>query len=284
MKHQTTFFPGDKWLFLKIYCGFNTADQLISSNISPLLEGKINSHCIDKWFFIRYGDPEHHLRVRAHFNDSENPLILLKTINQSLAPYTENRVVWKIEIDTYQRELKRYASNFPLVESWFYEESKMVSLIIKNILKEKNEDVRWQTTMAIIDGIFNVLGYSLMERAQATSRLAKAYGNEFNVDKTVRVQLAQNVRNRRKEVADVLSKGIFHDNYPAINLLIQDFLVAIEPIHMEVIQTKDHLHSHLHMLCNRIFTSRQRLHEFVLFDMMSSFYNSELARKKQICL
>jgi hypothetical protein len=36
----------------------------------------------------------------------------------------------------------------------------------------------------------------------------------------------------------------------------------------------------LHMHYNRLFKVRQRFHEFVIYHLMSKFYNSAIARKK----
>ena len=43
-----------------------SADLVIRSLIAPLIEELRSQGIIDSWFFIRFEDPEHHLRLRLH--------------------------------------------------------------------------------------------------------------------------------------------------------------------------------------------------------------------------
>ena len=38
--------------------------------------------------------------------------------------------------------------------------------------------------------------------------------------------------------------------------------------------------SYIHMLINRLFKSKQRLHEMVIYDFLFRYYKSEIAKKK----
>jgi len=61
---QRTFIPGDAWVYYKIYTGAKTSDILLTEIIKPVAEKLIEQELIDQWFFIRYADPKHHIRVR----------------------------------------------------------------------------------------------------------------------------------------------------------------------------------------------------------------------------
>src|SRR5262249_46206428 len=52
------FAPGSEWTYAKLYCGRAAADRLLAEQIAPL------AGIADQWFFIRYEDPDFHLRVR----------------------------------------------------------------------------------------------------------------------------------------------------------------------------------------------------------------------------
>ena len=60
------------------------------------------------WFFIRYHDPDPHLRVR--FSGEPARLIngLLPALERALAPLTATGAVRKWMLDTYVRETERY--------------------------------------------------------------------------------------------------------------------------------------------------------------------------------
>jgi len=46
------------------------------------------------------------------------------------------------------------------------------------------------------------------------------------------------------------------------------------------INVNDLLKSYLHMMTNRLFYSKNRLHELILYDFMYRYYTSEIARNK----
>src|SRR5262249_23292773 len=57
--------PGSEWLYLKLFTGTATADQVLR-RIATVLSWALTSGGADRWFFIRYGDPDWHLRLRIH--------------------------------------------------------------------------------------------------------------------------------------------------------------------------------------------------------------------------
>ena len=44
------------------------------------------------------------------------------------------------------------------------------------------------------------------------------------------------------------------------------------------------INSFIHMMLNRIFKSKQRLHEMVIYSLLYRFYKSEMARKSKLSL
>ena len=57
---------GSEWLFLKLYAPRTWEDDLIASYLYPFAEQRCAAAEADSWFFIRYSDPEPHLRLRFH--------------------------------------------------------------------------------------------------------------------------------------------------------------------------------------------------------------------------
>ena len=66
---QKNFILGDEWLYYKIYTGAKTADNILIDVIKPIAQTLFDEQVIDKWFFIRYSDPDFHIRVRFHCVD-----------------------------------------------------------------------------------------------------------------------------------------------------------------------------------------------------------------------
>lgn len=61
---QRTFLPGCQWVYIKLYTGNKIADDMLIQVISPVIKELKKKTYIDKWFFIRYTDPDFHLRIR----------------------------------------------------------------------------------------------------------------------------------------------------------------------------------------------------------------------------
>src|SRR5262249_55544271 len=63
---QRRFPPGSEWLYAKLYTGPATLDQILRVVVKPVVEAVLRAGAADRWFFVRYGDPDWHLRLRFH--------------------------------------------------------------------------------------------------------------------------------------------------------------------------------------------------------------------------
>ena len=67
-----TFIPGSEWVYFKLYTGTKTADTILKNELYGFIQEMIKNKSIDKWFFIRYSDPDFHVRLRIHLNDKKD--------------------------------------------------------------------------------------------------------------------------------------------------------------------------------------------------------------------
>ncbi len=105
---QRDFILGDDWFYFKIYTGVKTADTLLIELIEPLTKKIMDEGLIDKWFFIRYSDPEFHLRIRFRIKNKLKLSEIILELNKLLKPFIENRLVSTFQTETYSREIERY--------------------------------------------------------------------------------------------------------------------------------------------------------------------------------
>ena len=73
MSHNTTirsFYPGDKWLYYKLYGGVKSCDFILPIYILPMMNRLKRMHLISKWFYIRYSDPDFHIRLRIELTSN----------------------------------------------------------------------------------------------------------------------------------------------------------------------------------------------------------------------
>jgi hypothetical protein len=100
--------PGREWLYAKLYGGTGALDGMLTKAVHPLVEKLTDLGRIFRWFFIRYSDPHDHLRIR--FNGAPERLAqeVSPLVFDTFNPLVSSGELWKIEFDTYQREIERY--------------------------------------------------------------------------------------------------------------------------------------------------------------------------------
>lgn len=71
MKNRT-FIPGSEWIYFKLYTGTKTADAILKNELYVYVNEMLSNDIADKWFFIRYTDPDFHIRLRLHLKEPRN--------------------------------------------------------------------------------------------------------------------------------------------------------------------------------------------------------------------
>jgi thiopeptide-type bacteriocin biosynthesis protein len=95
---------------------------------------------VSHWFFIRYSDPDFHLRIRFYLPDIHNIDKVISQIHKSLQNYFQIGLIRKIQYDTYNREIERYGENtMDLSEQIFCADSVAISPHSHPLLPEKVE-------------------------------------------------------------------------------------------------------------------------------------------------
>ena len=151
---QRNYTIGSDWLYYKLYAGVKTADKLLADVIQPLTEKLLSNKLIDQFFFIRYGDPEHHLRLRFHLADNDKLGIVIKEVHEIMQPFIEQRLISKIQTDTYIRELERYGNESMELSEYFFFIDSTVTLQLLNLIEgEEGEILRWQFAVRSIDDL-----------------------------------------------------------------------------------------------------------------------------------
>ncbi|MCF6297671.1 MAG: lantibiotic dehydratase, partial [Flavobacteriaceae bacterium] len=93
-KVQRSFSLGTEWLYYKIYCGYKTADRVLAEIIKPLTEQLLEQKLITQWFFIRYADPDPHIRVRFKLADVRQLGLVIEKFSKQIAQFEAWGLVW----------------------------------------------------------------------------------------------------------------------------------------------------------------------------------------------
>jgi thiopeptide-type bacteriocin biosynthesis protein len=292
-KSQKKYSIGSEWLYYKIYCGVKTADYILTEKLRPIVDQLIENKCIDKWFFIRYNDPENHLRFRLHIANLGRFETILTLINKELEPLIEQGIVFKIQTDTYDRELDRYGDNtIEFAESLFYYDSICCANALNLLDAETGNKIRWLFALRTTDQFLEDFGFSIHQKYDLMENLSQGFFNEHGGKRELKLQLDNKYRKLRKEVEQVLDRTTDKEkeiielieilntrsknNQPIIDELI--FLQKSKNLQLDV---NDILCSFIHMMLNRIFMAKQRTNEFVIYDILTRHYKSTIARVKK---
>lgn len=291
---KTHFSIGDEWLYYKFYCGDKIAETILNEGIFPAVLDLENKELIDKWFFIRYSDRNgFHIRFRIKLKDKAFFNDCINSINYHVGPLEENGLIWKIQIDTYQRESERYGyHSIDLSESFFHLDSRCTLQFTSLIEGEAGEQVRWLFSLLSMDRLLEDFDFTLEQKAGVLKMLKLGFGAEFNRKGLLNKQINDLYTAEEEKIEQFLDRDKMNPIYdPLWKILDQrsadqkEFvsqLLALEkekkmpqPLLIGIIP------SYLHMICNRVFLNKQRVHEMVVYDFLYKYYNKKLHTSKQ---
>ena len=273
-EHDRVFPPGSEWLYLKIYTGPATSDRLLLDLLETLRAVTVGAW--DRWFFIRYADPAPHLRLRFHGDPALLSGTLLPLLHRLLAPHLQAGSCWKVQVDTYERELERYGGpeGMPLAEAWFEQDSESALELLQRAGGDEGPRQRWQFAFRGIDAILRALGFDLATRLKVVERTRDALQREF--PEHLSIQLGARFRAQRKELETLLLEdpGPLSDHQVHCLHRLRE---ASAQGHLSL-PLEDLAGSLVHMHVNRHLRTAHRAHERVLTDFLARLYRSGLAR------
>jgi thiopeptide-type bacteriocin biosynthesis protein len=283
-----TFIPGSEWIYFKLYIGTKVADVILKNELYKYVNELLKNGVIDKWFFIRYSDPDFHIRLRLHLIERRNFTYIFNHFFEICNPLIYAGLVWNIQCDTYQREMERYGANtISIVEDLFFIDSEFIIKLLHQLNEENPEHHRWKLALALIDSFLSIF-FDLPQQKELLNTMAENYKKEFGfTHHHITEQLNNKYRSYRKEIENAMmwEKEVAE----TINIIkarkqaifpIADKLIIIEKSGELLVSLNALLTSTIHMTMNRWFRSKNRLHELVIYDFMFRYYKSKISRKR----
>ena len=284
------------WLFAKLYCSPSHADTLLTQMVPGLLEQLNDSAAPGRWFFMRYGDPQWHLRLRFHGDPETLRARVLPLLQQRVEEEQSRGTVWRFEVDEYEPEIDRYGgpSAIHLAEELFHLDSALCLRLLQCLGGDFGTDLRWQMALGAVDRLLTALGLELEERKAVVANIARWRERDFVVDEAYKRQIAGKFRDHRKTLAAILTEvedgtGARTAILPAEALSalagysagVRQVCQKLEEVRMagQLTRTIPELASSLvHMHLNRMFRSCHLEQEAVLCELLNRSYASRLGR------
>lgn len=141
---------GGHWLYLKVYCPRRTQDDLLRDQV-PLLVRTAAEHGADRWFFIRYSDPDgHHLRLRFHGEPGQLWSGVAPALGAMLLSWQRQGLVGAHRVDQYDPELERYGGTEPQqAAEALFEQDSAAAVALLRLAKEPGAPYPLDTLAAI---------------------------------------------------------------------------------------------------------------------------------------
>ncbi|WP_273939535.1 lantibiotic dehydratase [Kutzneria chonburiensis] len=234
--------PGGEWLYAKLYASDAAQRQILADHL--------DFSDVDTWFFVRYEDPEPHLRLRFHGRPAELNVRLLPRLNTWAAELRAAGLTSGLTVDTYRPEIERYGA-MAEAEAVFHADSQVAIALLRRSVE--------MTTAA-----HSVLDLLLAFRQP--DELLHVLDTLTGVEERRAVA--------RKD-ADALAERLEEDepSFVARRQAVDVYLRALRsaPIHVGL--------SLAHMHCNRLF-GPDRAKESAVYALLRSGLARSLGRKR----
>ncbi len=293
-----SFPPGSEWLYAKLYAGTSSVDALLREVAAPVAREAHAAGACDGWFFIRYGDPQWHLRLRFHGDPARLHAEVLPALQRAAAAGLAEGKLWRLQLDTYEREVERYGgpAGIALAERLFHVDSEAVVEILEMIEGDEGADARWRLALLGTDLLLADLGLAAAEKADLLERLSSSFRREHAPEaaqaKGLKLQLDQKFRAERQSLEALLdpARAAESDLAPGIEVLARrsrrsaPLVAELGRLAAEGRLTAplpDLAASFVHMHVNRMIRAAARAHELILYDLLARLHRSRAARGRK---
>ena len=246
--------PGSDWLFAKLYCPDAMQDDLLTGPVPELCEQALASGSAADWFFIRYADPDPHLRLRFH----GHPDRLIGKLAPEVCSWADALIgqglCRRLCLDTYEREVERYGgpAAMSIAESIFGADSRFTVEALRLIRSGLLAFDMSMLAVLSIDRLLAGLGASQAERlAWYTTTAKDTDGQEYRRRQAeMRALLGDRARLRQLPGGDALARALARRDHE-LSRPAQQLRELIGG--GQISQPPDTLHSsYVHLHCNRL--------------------------------
>lgn len=278
--------PGDDWLYIKIYCGAVTAESILLTKIRDFIF--TNKGLFSSFFFVRYFDTDSHLRIRFYVPDRSLHFHLYNDLMCELADVINEKLIFRVVLDQYDRELERYTPDFMLMSERIFSCDSIFVIDILYSLQFTDSTIIYKDkiliALKIIDTYLEVFKLSITEKHVLLKTISHQFLVEFGDRKSLEKQTNKIFRDLDKDV----KLFFLESNYDSVILKFKSELstILIDNQFFERASNNKNLifhllQSYIHMAMNRLFTVQQRKYEMVLYSILERIYNGHLRKQQQ---
>jgi thiopeptide-type bacteriocin biosynthesis protein len=176
--------PGSEWLFVKVYCPRNVEDDIISESMLTFAANVTAAGLANQWFFIRYSDPDSHLRLRFHGSPERLTSQLFGHVCDWARRLMADELCLKFLFDMYEQEVERYGglAGMAAAEALFAVDSRYSAELLRCSRAKQWPHDRTTLLTISIDDLLDGLGMNEEARLQWYREQAKLSRAEAGAD------------------------------------------------------------------------------------------------------
>lgn len=260
--------PGSEWLFAKLYCGRTREEELIAGPLRRFAADVLARGLAEEWFFIRYADPDLHIRLRFRGLPERLTGQLLPELCTWATELMAAGLCLRLCFDTYDREVERYggAAGIEVAEAIFAADSQAVANLLHLI--QRRAVVIDRTTLGVlsIDDLLAGLGLTEAERLQwyrEQDMARQASGTEYRQRKAVLRTLLGDPDQLLAEPGGAQIMDLFSNRRAALTQPARQLRESMESGHLTQLPAELY-RSYVHLHCNRLLGSDWSTEQMVL--------------------
>jgi len=215
----------------------------------------------------------------------------MPALHAAAAPLLDSSRLWRMQLDTYEREVERYGGDAGILlsEELFHADSEAVLEIVR-VLGPGESDARWRSALLGLHLLLEDFGLTLEEKRELARRACRGYGAEYLAGGAFQREISRRYRDQRRLVEALV--GSRDSPPPAFGPIIDALQRRSERVRTAAAELRrlvdaqaattslpELVMSHAHMHVNRLLRSSQRAQELVLYEFLSRAYSSQAARR-----
>lgn len=264
------------WISFKIYCHQSDMDMIILNGLATLSEEIKNNNYADSWFFLRFSDPDFHLRFRIKVTDIKNRPDVTVILGEFLDKLSIKCFVNRWEIDTYHPEQMRYGgeTTTPICEKIFTADSKICWLFNKTRYNIDNTSRHIVNAKILLDRL-NLMKINNTHSNDILKKWRESYSRIITNHNEASSE-ANNIVNKNRgflqtELSEILPKDTVTTYLSTRTLITQIGEEAISG--NTTMNSESLLDSFFHMFSNRLYPDWSRRNEFIALCLARRILN-----------
>lgn len=274
-------FLGSEWISVKFYFSEAEVDHFLVQEFFPFCELIEKEESIAGWFFVRYHDPDFHLRLRLRLRSKESFAIIVQRIEQQAMKWSECGMLNRCEFSTYEREVERYGGTelMEVAEALFCADSCAMIPQIRDLTEEKEFCPR--RVYLVLSVLAFLDGFGLSDEQKSTLlKIEEAHYHFLSGYREHKLMLKEGLQALREGKEENIPRSICSSSMrrkPLQDILREYFNSQSVPSSCSIYS------SFLHMHCNRLGCSREEEMGVLSFAYQTIKHRMNNLQQKVLC-